>query len=39
MADRPLPLDGVTVLAVEQYGAGPFGSMLLADMGLSLIHI
>jgi crotonobetainyl-CoA:carnitine CoA-transferase CaiB-like acyl-CoA transferase len=39
MADRPLPLDGVTVLAVEQYGAGPFGSMLLADMGAEVIKI
>ncbi len=39
MADRPLPLDGVTILAVEQYGAGPFGSMLLADMGAEVIKI
>lgn len=39
MAERPLPLDGVTVLAVEQYGAGPFGSMLLADMGAEVIKI
>ncbi len=33
------PLDGVTVLAVEQYGAGPFGSMLLADLGADVIKI
>ena len=39
MADRPLPLDGVTILAIEQYGAGPFGSMLLADMGAEVIKI
>lgn len=39
MTDRPLPLDGVTILAVEQYGAGPFGSMLLADMGAEVIKI
>jgi crotonobetainyl-CoA:carnitine CoA-transferase CaiB-like acyl-CoA transferase len=26
-----LPLAGVRILAVEQYGAGPFGSMQLAD--------
>jgi len=39
MMDRPLPLDGVTILAVEQYGAGPFGSMLLADMGAEVIKI
>jgi len=35
----PLPLDGVTVLAVEQYGAGPFGTMLLADLGAEVIKI
>ncbi len=34
-----LPLDGVTILAVEQYGAGPFGSMLLADLGAEVIKI
>ena len=34
-----LPLAGVTVLAVEQYGAGPFGSMLLADLGAEVIKI
>lgn len=33
------PLAGVTVLAVEQYGAGPFGSMLLADLGADVIKI
>jgi succinate---hydroxymethylglutarate CoA-transferase len=36
---RALPLDGVTVLAVEQYGAGPFGTMLLADLGAEVIKI
>jgi crotonobetainyl-CoA:carnitine CoA-transferase CaiB-like acyl-CoA transferase len=35
----PLPLDGVTILAVEQYGAGPFGSMLLGDLGADVIKI
>ncbi len=34
-----LPLDGVTVIAVEQYGAGPFGSMFLADLGAEVIKI
>lgn len=33
------PLEGVTVLAIEQYGAGPFGTMLLADMGARVIKI
>lgn len=35
----PAPLQGMTVLAVEQYGAGPFGSMLLADLGADVIKI
>jgi crotonobetainyl-CoA:carnitine CoA-transferase CaiB-like acyl-CoA transferase len=26
-------LSGVRVLAVEQYGAGPFGTQALADLG------
>jgi crotonobetainyl-CoA:carnitine CoA-transferase CaiB-like acyl-CoA transferase len=34
-----LPLSGVTILAVEQYGAGPFGSMLCADLGADVIKI
>jgi len=34
-----LPLAGVTVIAVEQYGAGPFGTMLLADLGAEVIKI
>jgi crotonobetainyl-CoA:carnitine CoA-transferase CaiB-like acyl-CoA transferase len=34
-----LPLEGVRVLAVEQYGAGPFGTMFLADQGAEVIKI
>jgi crotonobetainyl-CoA:carnitine CoA-transferase CaiB-like acyl-CoA transferase len=34
-----LPLEGVRVIAVEQYGAGPFGSMQLADLGAEVIKI
>lgn len=37
--NNPLPLDGVRVLAVEQYGAGPFGTMFLADQGAEVIKI
>ncbi|MSP04249.1 MAG: CoA transferase [Acetobacteraceae bacterium] len=34
-----LPLAGMRIIAVEQYGAGPFGSMQLADMGAEIIKI
>ena len=34
-----LPLDGVRILAVEQYGAGPFGTAHLADLGAEVIKI
>lgn len=37
--DAPLPLEGVRVLAVEQYGAGPFGTLFLADQGAEVIKI
>jgi crotonobetainyl-CoA:carnitine CoA-transferase CaiB-like acyl-CoA transferase len=36
---RPLPLQDVRVLAIEQYGAGPFGSVHLADLGAEIIKI
>jgi len=38
-SDNSLPLSGITVLAVEQYGAGPFGSSYLADLGANVIKI
>jgi len=38
-AVRGAPLAGVRIIAVEQYGAGPFGTMYLADMGAEIIKI
>lgn len=35
----PRPLCGVRVLSMEQYGAGPFASMQLADLGAEVIKI
>ncbi len=34
-----LPLDGLKILSVEQYGAGPFGTQHLADLGAEVIKI
>jgi crotonobetainyl-CoA:carnitine CoA-transferase CaiB-like acyl-CoA transferase len=34
-----LPLNGVRIVAVEQYGAGPFGTLQLADLGAEVIKI
>ena len=38
-ADTRLPLAGLRILAVEQYGAGPFGTLYLADLGAEVIKI
>jgi crotonobetainyl-CoA:carnitine CoA-transferase CaiB-like acyl-CoA transferase len=35
---RP-PLEGVRILAVSQFGAGPFGTQVLADLGAEIIKI
>ena len=34
-----LPLSALRVLAVEQYGAGPFGTPYLADLGAEVVKI
>lgn len=39
MVNNAGPLAGVTILAVEQFGAGPFGTLLLADLGAQVIKI
>src|SRR6266699_1382228 len=33
------PLNGVRIIAVEQFGAGPFGTLHLADLGADVIRI
>lgn len=33
------PLEDIRIIAVEQYGAGPWGSMQLADLGADVIKI
>ncbi len=33
------PLEGVRVIAVEQYGAGPHGTLQLADLGAEIIKV
>jgi crotonobetainyl-CoA:carnitine CoA-transferase CaiB-like acyl-CoA transferase len=33
------PLEDVRIVAIEQYGAGPFGSVHLADLGAEVIKI
>jgi crotonobetainyl-CoA:carnitine CoA-transferase CaiB-like acyl-CoA transferase len=35
----PTCLDGVRILAIEQFGAGPFGTMHLADLGAEVIKL
>ncbi|SDI60455.1 CaiB/BaiF CoA transferase family protein [Nonomuraea jiangxiensis] len=39
MTEPRLPLSDVRVIAIEQYGAGPFGSVHLADLGAEVIKI
>jgi crotonobetainyl-CoA:carnitine CoA-transferase CaiB-like acyl-CoA transferase len=32
-------LNGLRILSIEQYGAGPYGTMLLADLGAEVVKI
>ena len=36
---QPLPLEGVRIIGVTQYGAGPWATMILADLGAEIIKI
>lgn len=35
----PLPLEGIRILSIEQFGAGPFGTSHLSDLGAEVIKI
>jgi crotonobetainyl-CoA:carnitine CoA-transferase CaiB-like acyl-CoA transferase len=39
MSLLPQPLEDLRIVAVEQYGAGPFGSVHLAELGADVIKI
>lgn len=36
---RPLPLADLRIVAIEQYGAGPFGTLQLAALGAEVVKI
>ncbi|KRB40154.1 MAG: CoA transferase [Pseudomonadota bacterium] len=39
MAALKRPLEGIRILAVEQYGAGPYGTQLMSELGAEVIKI
>lgn len=39
VSERPLPLAGYRIVSAEQYGAGPYGTMFLAQLGAEVIKI
>lgn len=39
MASSRRPLEGVRIVAVEQYGAGPHGTLQLADLGAEIVKV